>query len=263
MTAINAETAEDKGQKLENKVAVITGGNSGIGRAIAENFHAQGASVAIFGRNQETLDETIEALGGEDESLAVQGDVTNPEDLDELYSAVEDRFGRVDVLVANAGVGKIRPFDDVDEEFFDKVTDIDYKGAFFTVQKALPLLSDGGSVMFTTTGATERGLPGMSVYAAAKAALRSLTRTLAAELSPRGIRVNAISPGPVETALVERMGIPTEQATGELDKIVEQQPIDRFSQPEEVAPAAVFLASEDASYITGAEIDVDGGMTQV
>ncbi|EMA45087.1 SDR family NAD(P)-dependent oxidoreductase [Halococcus saccharolyticus] len=263
MAATNTEAAEYNERKLENKVAVVTGGNSGIGRAIAERFHAQGASVAIFGRNQETLNETLDALGGEDESLAVRGDVTNPEDLDKLYAAVEERFGRVDVLVANAGVGKIRPFDEVDEDFFDTVTDIDFKGAFFTVQKALPLLSDGGSVMFTTTGATEKGLPGMSVYAAAKAALRSLTRTLAAELAPREVRVNAISPGPVETSLVERMGIPTEQATEELGKITEQQPLDRFGRPEEVAAAAVFLASEDASYVTGAKIDVDGGMAQV
>lgn len=263
MAEINTEATEYNEQKLENKVAVVTGGNSGIGRAIAERFHAQGASVAIFGRNQESLDETLDALGGKDESLAVQGDVTNPKDLDTLYAAVEERFGRVDVLVANAGVGKIRPFDEVDEEFFDTVTDIDYKGAFFTVQKALPLLSDGSSVMFTTTGVTEKGLPGMSVYAAAKAALRSLTRTLAAELAPQGIRVNAVSPGPVETSLVERMGIPTEQATEELGKIAEQLPLDRFARPEEIAGAAAFLASEDASYVTGTELDVDGGMAQV
>lgn len=257
------EATESDGRRLEGKVAVITGGNSGIGRAIAERFHAQGASVTIFGRTEETLDETLDMIGGEDDSLAVQGDVTNPDDLDALYAAVEERFGRVDILVANAGVGEMGPFDSVDEETFDQMTDVDFKGSFFTVQKALPLLSDGGSVMFTTTSATEMVLPEMVVYAAAKSALNSLTRTLAVELGSRGIRVNAISPGPIETPGLERLGIPTEQVTEEMGQLAEQTPLNRFGQPDEIAGVALFLASDDASYVTGAKINADGGMAQL
>ncbi len=244
-----------------NRVAVITGGNSGIGRSIALAFKKQGGDVAIFGRNLETLRTTAEELG--DDTLAIQGDVTNLEDLDRLFEKVGARFSRIDALIVNAGGGKMRPFAEIDEESFDYQVDTNFKGAFFTVQKALPLLKDGSAVVIISSVANTKGIPGLSVYSAAKAAVRSLARTLAAELAPLGIRVNVLSPGPIDTPIFDRLGIPAENRDAAVESFRSMVPLGRIGQPEEVAKAALFLASSDSSYIVGADLAVDGGMAQV
>lgn len=247
--------------RLEGKVAIITGGNSGIGLAIAQDFANEGAAVGILGRNAETLAEAAQSVG--EGTLTVQGDVSNLEDLDRLFEDVKARFGRIDVLVVNAGIAKFAPLEYVDEAFFDQLNDINVKGAFFTVQKALPLLAEGGSVIFTTSSANQKGLPNTSVYAATKAVLRSYARTLSAELLPKGIRVNALSPGPIETPIFERTGLPQEALDEFSQQIISSNPMRRFGQPSEIAKAATFLASDESSYVAGAELVVDGGMTQL
>lgn len=247
--------------KLENKVAVITGGNSGIGRAIAEEFANQGAKVVVFGRNQSTLDDTTKALG--DGHLAVQGDVANLADLDHLFGQVKEHYGRVDVIVANAGIATPGPIDQVDEAFFDKTFNINVKGLFFTVQKALPLLSEGASIVFNASAVTYRGMPGLSLYGASKAAVRYLSRGLSAELLPRGIRVNTLSPGPIETPIYGRMGLPEDQLEAMSQDILATVPMGRFGSAEEMAKAALFLASDDSSYVVGADLLADGGFATI
>ena len=247
--------------KLNNKVAVITGGNSGIGLAIAKEFTNQNANVVIFGRNQETLDQAVSEISNG--TLAVQGDVRNSQDLDKLFQLVKDKYGKIDTLVVNAGGAKMAPIEHVTEELFDEINDINYKGAYFTVQKALPLLSAGASVTLVSSVANIKGFPGMSVYSASKAAVRSLARTLAAELAPRGIRVNSLSPGPIDTPIFNRIGLPEEQIDEAKQNFASQVPIKRLAKPEEMASVALFLASEDSSYVNGADIAADGGLAQV
>lgn len=248
-------------QRLQNKNAVVTGGNSGIGRAIAKEFVDQGAHVTIFGRNQATIDEAVSYIGSG--TVGVQGDVTRLSDLENLYEQATEAGEGIDVLVVNAGGGRVAPLDQVTEEIFDSISDVNFKGAFFTVQKALPYLNEGASVILISSIANVKGMPGMSVYGATKAAVRSLGRTLAAELAPRGIRVNTLSPGPIETPIWGRMGI-AESDVEELNKqIVSQVPLGRVGQSEEIAKVALFLASDDSSYVHGAELVADGGMVQV
>jgi NAD(P)-dependent dehydrogenase (short-subunit alcohol dehydrogenase family) len=248
--------------KLDGKVAVITGGNSGIGLATAKEFVAQGAQVVISGRDQKTLDEAAKELDGK--LLAVRADVAKLADIDKLFGAVKTKFGRIDVLFVNAGVGKFVPIEAMSEEIYDSIVDINLKGAFFTVQKALPLLADGASIVLNTSIAAHIGRPiGTSVYSASKAALLSLARTLSAELVGRNIRVNAISPGPVTTPIFGRLGLPAE-ALAQLRQDVESQvPMKRFGRPEEIAKAALFLASSDSSFLLGSEIVADGGLSQL
>lgn len=247
--------------KLAGKVAVITGGNSGIGLSIAREFSEQGAHVVIFGRSAETLQEAANTIGNG--TLAVQGDVSKLEDLDRLYQETVATFGKIDVLVANAGVAKVAPIEHTDEALFDLISSVNFKGVFFTVQKAAPHLNDGASIVLTTSGTNVLGLPNFSVYAATKAAVRSLARTFSAELLPRGIRVNALSPGPIETPLFGRMGLPEEAMEGLATDITAQNPMGRFGNPEEIAKAALFLATSDSSYVAGTELVADGGMTQL
>ncbi|MFK7846935.1 MAG: SDR family oxidoreductase [Rhodothermales bacterium] len=247
--------------KLEGKVALITGGNSGIGQAIAVEFAKQGAQVAIFGRNQSTLDSTQKLVGND--TLAVQGDVTNLDDLDRLYKETGEQKGKIDVLVVNAGIAKPLPLEATTEAFFDNTADINFKGAFFTVQKALPHLNDGASIILVSSIVNAKGFPGFSVYAATKAAVRSLSRSWAAELSGRGIRVNTLSPGPIETPIYDRMDLPKEAMDGFAESMIQQVPLGRFGTSEEIAKAALFLASDDSSYVQGAELSVDGGIAQV
>jgi NAD(P)-dependent dehydrogenase (short-subunit alcohol dehydrogenase family) len=247
--------------KLAGKVAVITGGNSGIGLATAQAFIQEGAKVAIFGRNAQTLDEAAKVLG--EKSIAVQGDVTNSENLEALFTKTQNTFGKVDVLYINAGVAQFAPIEATSEEIFDHIMNVDFKGAYFTIQKALPHLNDGASIILTTSGANVLGMPGSSVYAASKAALRSLARTLSAELIGRGIRVNAVSPGPIETPIFGRMGLSAEEIEGFGQSVMQQVPMKRLGQPEEIAKAVLFLASSDSSYVLGIELTVDGGMTQL
>ena len=247
--------------KLEGKVAVVTGGNSGIGLAIAKMFNQEGASVAISGRNEVTLNAASTEVG--DGTLAVKGDVRSMSDLNNLFAQVKERFGRIDTLVVNAGGGKVCPIDQVDEDLFDEMNESNWKGAYFTIQKALPLMQSGTNIVVISSGANLKGIPGFSVYSATKAAIRSLARSLAAELAPRGIRVNCLSPGPIETPVYGRMGLPEEEVGPTKEAITAMVPLQRIGEPDEIATVAVFLASDDSSFVTGANIAADGGLAQV
>ncbi len=247
--------------KLNNKVAVITGGSSGIGLATARRFIAEGARVVITGRNQETLDTAVAELG--DRATGIRGDVANLGDLDRLFAQLQKQFGRVDMLFANAGIAPFLPFEAVTEEHLDSLFNINVRGLFFTVQKALPLLSEGASVILNASVVAQSGLPNTSVYSATKAAVRSLGRTLAAELSPRGIRVNVVSPGLIETPFWGKVGLSRDEVDAFGEQVLQQTPLGRPGKPEEIAATVAFLASDDASYFTGADLVADGGMIQV
>jgi NAD(P)-dependent dehydrogenase (short-subunit alcohol dehydrogenase family) len=248
-------------KRLEGKVAVVTGGNSGIGLATAKRLQEEGAKVAISGRSKKTLDEAVKSIGNG--VLAVQSDVAKLADLDKLYAEVSQKLGKIDVLFVNAGVAKFAPLADTPESMYDEMFDINIKGAYFTIQKALPFLKDGGSIILNTSVADQKGTIGASAYAATKAALRSLARTAGAELASRGIRVNTVAPGPIETPIFGKTGLPQEAVDQFAQGIKGQVPMQRFGQPEEVAGAVAFLASQDASYITGVELNVDGGLGQI
>jgi len=248
-------------KRFEGKVAVITGGNSGIGLATAKRFSDEGAKVAISGRSQKTLDEAVKYVCNG--ILAVKGDVAKLADLDRFYSAIAQKFGKIDVLFVNAGVAKFVPVQDADENHYDEIFDINVKGAYFTIQKALPYLNDGASIVLNTSVAGIKGTANASVYSATKAALRSFSRTLTTELVERGIRINSVAPGPIETPIFGRTGLSKEQVDEFANSILSSVPLKRFGKPEEVASAVAFLASSDASYITGVELHVDGGMGQI
>jgi len=248
-------------KRLEGKVAVVTGGNSGIGLASAKRLQEEGARVTIAGRSKKTLDEAVKTIGNG--VLAVQTDVAKLADIDKLYAEVSKKFGKIDVLFVNAGVAKFAPLADTSESLYDEQFDINIKGAYFTIQKALPLLNDGASIILNTSVAGSTGMAGASAYSATKAALRSLARTAAAELVDRGIRVNTVAPGPIVTPIFGRTGLPQGAIDDFAKSVLTKVPMKRFGQPEEVAGVVAFLASQDASYITGVEINVDGGMGQI
>jgi len=249
--------------RLNNKVAVITGGNSGIGLATARAFNANGAKVVIFGRSRQTLDQAAASLGSD--ALAVQGDVRRLADLERLFALAAERFGKIDVLVANAGIAKFAPVDVLSEELFDELCGTLFKSAFFTVQKALPYLRDGASVILVgSADADKLGRPGTSIYTAAKSAVRSLARSLSAELLPRRIRVNVLSPGMTETPIITREGGIPGVTPEELAAVITQTiPLRRRGTPEEMARGMLYLASDDSSYCLGSELMIDGGMTQL
>lgn len=248
-------------KRLEGKVAVVTGGNSGIGLATAKRLLDEGAKVAIAGRSQKTLDEAAKSLGND--VLAIQADVSKLEDIDKIYAAVVKKFGKIDVLFVNAGVAKFAPFDQTPPAIFDENFSTNVRGAYYTIQKALPHINDGASIILNTSVVGIKGTIGASAYAATKAALRSFARTTAAELVGRGIRVNAVAPGPIVTPIFGRTGLPQEAIDALAKEILTTVPMKRFGQPEEVAGVVAFLASSDASYITGEEIHVDGGFGQI
>lgn len=247
--------------KLNGKIAVITGGSDGMGRSTARLFVEEGATVIITGRNQDTLDAAVREIEGAVE--AFRGDIGNLADLDALSVHVENKHGRVDVLFANAGGARLGPFEQVTEEDFDYTFDTNAKGTFFTVQKLLPLIPDGGSVILNTSIAGSKGLPDFSVYSATKAAIRSFARTLTTDLKGRGIRVNALAPGHTATDIMRKTGIPADSIDGINARIQAQVPAGRIGTGDDIAKAALFLASDDASYVTGIELTVDGGWAQV
>jgi NAD(P)-dependent dehydrogenase (short-subunit alcohol dehydrogenase family) len=248
--------------KLEGKVAVITGGSSGIGLATAKRFVKEGAHVVIAGRQEKELKEGAAFI--EINVTTVAGDVSHLEDLDRLYAVVKEKHGHIDILFANAGAGTIAPLEVATEAHFDQTFDVNVKGTFFTVQKALPLFKDGGSIILTSSVANVMGLPGFSAYAASKAAVRNFARAWTMELKDRKIRVNCVSPGPTETPALEKTtGLTAEQAKQAAAQYASQIPMGRRGKPEEIAAAVVFLASDESSFITGIDLCVDGGIAQV
>jgi len=242
-------------KKLEGKTAVVTGGTEGIGLATAKLFVKEGAYVFITGRRQKELDEAVKAIGGN--VSGVQGDIAKLADLDRLYEAISKGKRRIDVVFANAGAAEFVPFGAITEEHFDKLFDINVRGTLFTVQKALPLLNDGGSIILNGSVASVKGTGAFGVYAASKAAIRSFVRTWTTDLKDRRIRSNVVSPGPINTPLVDR------QSADVIARIVSTIPMGRMGEPEEVAKVALFLASDDSSFVTGVELFVDGGRAQI
>lgn len=247
--------------RLEGKIAVVTGGSSGIGLATAKRFVEEGAYVFITGRRQSELDKAKAAIGRN--VTTVQGDVANLDDLDRLYDQIRTEKGALDIVVACAGFVEVVPPAAVTPEHFDKTFGINARGTFFSVQKALPLIRDGGSIVFVSSGTHLKGMPFYITYAATKAALRSFTRSLAADLKDRRIRVNNLSPGLIETPIVDAQFATKEEADGIRDMFKQMTPLGRIGQAAEMAAAILFLASDDSSYCTGIDLVADGGITQV
>lgn len=247
------------GKRLEGKVAVVTGGTTGIGLGTAKELVAEGAYVFITGRRQAELDRAVKEIG-EEHATGVRGDVSKLEDLDRLYETVKAKKGRVDVVFANAGGGEFLPLGQITEEHYEKTFGINVKGLIFTVQKALPLMGEGGSIILNASIAGYKGMEAFSVYSATKAAVRSFARSWTVDLKGRGIRVNAVSPGPIDTPALDGLG---DNAQAFKDGLAAQVPLGRMGTSEEIGKAVVFLASTDSSFITGIELTVDGGMAQI
>ena len=249
------------GNKLEGKIAVITGGNSGIGLATAKRFVSEGAYVFISGRRQKELDLALSEIGKN--VIGIQGDVSNRADLDRLYNIVKDQKGHLDIIFANAGIAQFASLGEISEEHFDNIFGINVKGLLFTVQKALPLFQNGGSIILNASIGSSKGFEETSVYSATKAAIRSFARTWTVDLRHRKIRVNAISPGPIDTPIFSNLLQNEEQSEQFKKNIINIVPMGRMGSPDEVAKAVSFLASDDSSYITGIELFVDGGLAQI
>jgi len=247
--------------KLNGKIALVTGGTSGIGLATAKQFVAEGAYVFITGRRQPELDAAVEAIGKN--VMGVQSDVSNLADLDRLFATIQQEQGHLDVIFANAGGGSIAPLGAITEEHFDKTFNTNVKGLLFTVQKALPLLPDGASIILNASITSIKGTPAFSVYSATKAAVRSFARNWILDLKERRIRVNAISPGVVPTPGYDHLGLSDEQLQDFVDSQAVTIPLGRVGTPDEIAKAVVFLASDDSSFVNGIELFVDGGMAQI
>ena len=248
-------------KKLAGKVAIITGGSSGIGLEAAKLFAGEGAKVFITGRRQNELDDAVKQIGRD--AIGVQGDVSKLEDLDRLYARVQQENARIDVLFANAGGGEFAPLGSITEEHFDKIFDTNVKGLLFSVQKALPLFQDGGSIILNASVAGSKGIEAFSVYSATKAAVRSFACACTIDLKPRGIRVNVIRPGPIDTQILNNAVATKEELNQLKTTLASRLPMGRIGRPEEVPKAAFFLASADSSFVTGVELFVDGGMAQV
>ena len=248
-------------RRFQDKIAVVTGGNSGIGLATAKAFAREGAQVAITGRSESTLRAAASEIGPD--TLAIRSDASRLPEIVHAIDRIRDRFGRIDALFVNAGIGKFVPFESVTEEQFDETMNANLKGAFFTVQKAVPLLSRGAAVVLNASINAHMGMPGSSVYGASKAAVVNLARTLSADLLARGVRVNAVSPGPVETAILGRMGLTEEQLGQTKAWIADQVPLKRFAHADEIAAAVLYLASDESRFVVGTELVIDGGMIRL
>ena len=248
-------------KKLEGKIALVTGGSTGIGLATAQRFVAEGAFVYITGRRPAELDAALQTIGAG--VAAVRADSSNLADLDRLYAQIKEEKGRLDVVFANAGGGEFAPLGSITEEHYDKTFNTNVKGLLFTVQKALPLIPDGGSIILNASIVSIKGMPAFSVYSATKAAVRSFARSWTNDLKDRKIRVNVVSPGPIETPGVTGLAQNEEQRKELLAQLTAMVPLGRVGQPDEIAKAAVFLASDDASFVAGIELFVDGGSAQV
>ncbi|NBB31545.1 SDR family oxidoreductase [Cellulophaga sp. BC115SP] len=243
--------------KLSNKIAIVTGGNSGIGYAAAQELSAEGATVIITGRNKTSLETAASELQAK-AIVADQGDLTS---IDRLVEEVKTTYGKVDIIFLNAGVASFAPLEFATEEHYDSIMDVNVKGVFFTLQKFLPILNDGASIIFNTSINAHVGMPNSSVYAGSKATILAFNRVFATELAPRKIRVNAVSPGPVETPLYGKLGLGHEEVAGFGEILGKKILLNRFAQANEIGKAVVFLASSDASFITGTELVIDGGLT--
>ena len=249
------------GNKLEGKIAVITGGNSGIGLAAAKRLVTEGAYVFITGRRQKELDLAVSEIGKN--VMGIQSDVSNLADIDRIHTTVKDQKGRLDILFANAGIAQFAPLEEISEEHFDKIFGINVKGLLFTVQKLLPIFQEGGSIILNASIGSSKGVEKTSVYSATKAAVRSFARTWTVDLRHRKIRVNAISPGPIDTPIFSNLMQNEEQSEQFKKNIVNTVPMGRMGTPDEIAKVVSFLASDDSSYITGIELFVDGGLAQI
>jgi NAD(P)-dependent dehydrogenase (short-subunit alcohol dehydrogenase family) len=247
--------------KLANKVALITGGTSGIGLEAAKLFRDEGAKVVVIGTNAQRLKEAESILG--DTATVLRADLRDPAQIDKAIAEVIETHGQIDIVFANAGAGKAAPLEAVTREQIDEQFALNVTGLFFTIQKAAPHLRSGSSIVVTTSFLNAVGTPGLSILSATKAAVRSLVRSLGAELAPRGIRVNAVSPGPIDTPFASKLGIPEEDLKKSGEAIAAAVPLKRVGSAAEVAKAALFLASDDASYVTGTELVVDGGLSQI
>jgi NAD(P)-dependent dehydrogenase (short-subunit alcohol dehydrogenase family) len=244
--------------RFEGKVAVVTGGNSGIGLATAKAFAREGASVVISGRDEATLKAAEKEIGHR--AMAVKADASRLSDLDALMEKVKSRHKKIDALFVNAGVGKFVPFDQVTEAFYDEIMNVNVKGVFFTVQKALPLMGPGSAVVLNASINAHKGMPGTTVYGPSKAAVKNMAKTMSADLVPKGIRVNSISPGPIESALLKRIGMTDEQLKQTNEWILGQVPLKRFGTGDEIAEAVLYLCSPAAGFTVGADLVIDGGM---
>ena len=245
-------------KRFEKKVAMVTGGNSGIGLAAAKAFAREGAQVAVTGRDEQTLKNAEKEIGSS--ALTIRADAARIADLDAAMAKVRDRFKRIDALFVNAGIGKFVPIAEVTEAMFDEIVTINLKGAFFTVQKALPLMARGSAVVLNASINAHIGLPGTTVYGATKAAVVNMAKTMSADLAERGIRVNAVSPGPVETPIFGRVGISSEQSRQTKEWLQNQTLVKRMADPEEIAEAVLYLSSDVSSFVVGTELVIDGGM---
>ena len=258
MTTATKEAPAVRSKRFEGKVTVVTGGNSGIGLATARAYAQEGAQVVITGRDEQTLKEAAKEIG--EEALAIRADAAKISDIEKAMAEIKSRFGRIDALFVNAGIGKFIPMEQVTEAFYDDIMNINVKGLFFTVQKAIPLMPKGSAIVLNASINGHIALAGSSVYGASKASVINLAKSFSVDLLEKGIRVNAVSPGPVMTPIFNRMGLPAEQLQQTKDFITSMVPLKRFGTPDELANAVLFLSSPESSFILGSELIVDGGV---